>query len=356
MAFGPPIRDLGLAKGGIVRDGFNQAGNYSGINALEIGSQWGTAVSAQNDVWGGHHSSIVPEDGCLIIGTTGMAPWNLVGQATPIAFSCPSIEAPVFENFILSMEWTKTNEPGWNSSTSRAEMVVAMVDAGWRFQRPNGAAPVTTRLSLAYDFSNPLCFDGLSSGRVVTDLSGQGRDGTIQGVDNLYYWPSGGGRVGLDFSSGNTMINIDSQLTTATRNRLTYSVLGKRGASGGAQYLWDARNCGGTWMLTNYSGYDFNNGNSLRYNTSPPDGYGVNFHYCQAQGDGSQMYYNQSGNAVSEEGNVPGGPNGTDFRIGTRYTDSSRWNGYLAGFWIYDGQLNGDDIKIVNACNAYFWR
>ena len=66
----------------------------------------------------------------------------------------------------------------------------------------------------------------------------------------------------------------------------------------------------------------------------------------------SEMYFGTDASATWDGLVGTGGVNsamvgvGADFRIGTRYTDSGRWNGYMGMYRIWDGALTETQAHI----------
>ena len=328
--------------------GFTKSGVYA--HSCLKGSQFDLQLATpQNGVWGAPVTAKTMWE-CVIIQRSNLAPANkLEAEGTPLFWVCPDIREGALEEFCGRIIGAPTD-------------LVSMMKQGFRFQMRDGRAPIEADPILSYDFTDKNCFNparGFGFNNTVFDLSGNGLDGDLNDLSNVGTW--GGidstGGTALDMTDGNTWINIPGNLRTSVKNAITYSVLAQRNG-GGAQYLWDARNCSGTWMLTEYSGYDFNNGNSLRFNTSPINGYQKKFHYLQTSGGGAgKAWYNSTDTTPGITGGQPSGPQGNNFRIATRYTNSSRWNGLgMSGFWIYDGLISDADAGIVNYHNYYYFR
>ena len=330
----------------------------TGTNGNMESSQYGLSLGAGPFTAYGENTSSGGMWECVIVQNSSVPPFNKTGTAvTPLFFVCPDIRGTGLEEFIGLIP----GMPAYDPVVTRGSLVSGMLKGGWSFHMRDGRAPINVPPLLSYDFTDPRCFDPGGSGvRRVNDLSGNGFNGDIEpDAAGLFAWSgqNSTGGVGINMQDANTWINIPGNLRPTTRNVLTYSVLAQRNNASGAQYLWDARNCGGTWMLTEYSGYDFNNGNAIRQNTSPVNGYNLKFHYLQTQGPTNNLaFFNKSGDGGSVQGTTPGGPWGNNFRIGTRYTNSSRWNGWYTGFWIYDGELTKDECSVVNYFNYYYWR
>jgi len=150
-------------------------------------------------------------------------------------------------------------------------------------------------------------------------------------------------------------MNCDEDLGfTSTRTLMMWFY--KNNSSG--QYFSDARNNGGQWFLSNYSGENINYTDAMRYNfgspynASHPDF--LNKWWCMtvvSDNNGSRLYLNGeevdsyvSQNSIDEDF-------GRNFRIGTRYTTSSQWTGYFGPILAYNRVLSNDEI--VQNYNAY---
>jgi hypothetical protein len=128
--------------------------------------------------------------------------------------------------------------------------------------------------------------------------------------------------------------------------KLTIEMWAKRNDTSGTEYYWDARNGGGTWMLSEYDGYDYNWGNVVRFNES--NNYNQ-WHQVVAVKDGQESRLYRNGVLKATGGDV-NGILGTDFHIATRYTNSSYWNGQIAIFRIYREALG--DASVLQNFNA----
>ena len=360
-----PIPRLYSQLNGNPITGFNNLGTNQDFNTIKLrqGTQWDwrAYVGTPPASYGQANSPQTNAYECYVIGGTWMSPYNQESYYTspgmPIFYYFEDIrDAADWHFFLREIPWNVANY-NYTADTKVAQIIVEMMQHGWKFKMRDGRAPITAPPLLSYDFTDPNCVNEGST--QVIDLSGNGLDGDLNENAALAsgansYWNNA---PGLSFTSANQWINVPGTLSPTVTHTLTYSVTGWRG-SGGAQYLWDARNCSGTWFLTEYSGYDFNNGNLARFNDG--NSYTQPFNFLQTQGtstasgfyNGTTQYLNSDGTstlAINQTTSRANGPNGTDFRIGTRYTNSSRWNGVMGGFWIYDRQLDTNDAKIVNA-------
>lgn len=362
-----PIPRLYSQLNGNPITGFNTLGTNQDFTTIKLrqGTQWDwRAYTGTTQTSFGQATSSGATYECYVIGGTWMSPYNsetyYSSPGMPIFYYFDDIrDVDDWHFFLREIPWNVANY-NYTAGTKISDIIVEMMQHGWRFQMRDGRAPINPAPLLSYDFTDPNCVN--EGDTQVIDLSGNGFDGDLAQNAVLENGQDGSGwnnAPGLSFASGGQWINIPGSLLPSVRNNLTYSVTGWRESNGGnAQYLWDARNCGGTWMLTEYSGYDFNNGGIAQFNdnnnqTRP-------FNYTHTQGNngasgyysGTTQYLNSDGvnNAVTNQTvGIPGGPWGSDFRIGTRYTNSSRWTGAMGGFWIYDKQISSNEAKIVNA-------
>lgn len=147
--------------------------------------------------------------------------------------------------------------------------------------------------------------------------------------------------------SGGKGINVESNLGSHSEIT-TMAWLYKN--STGTQYVFDARNNNGQWWLTNYSSYNINWHSAMQYNfdgsyvANPVSFNFINsWFHCATTSDssGSKLYINgilvHSDSSLNE--NL-----GINFRIGTRYTTSGPWTGYMGPIKIYNKVLTADDI------------
>lgn len=214
---------------------------------------------------------------------------------------------------------------------------------------------VTDGLVLALDAGNPKCFTAgnttcknLVTGGNVSGANGTPGSGThTPDTSNFPSYNSINGGV-FDFAGGKGM-NCDEDLgSTTTRTLMMWFY---KNNSGG-QYFSDARNNGGQWFLSNYSGENINYTDAMRYNfgdsynASHPDF--LNRWWCMtvvSDDSESRLYLNGeevdsyvSQNSIDEDF-------GRNFRIGTRYTTSSQWTGYFGPISAYNRVLNNNEIQ-----------
>jgi len=218
----------------------------------------------------------------------------------------------------------------------------------------------TNSLILALDAGNPKCFtsgdttcNNIITGGLLTGASGTPSSGThTPDTSNFPTYNSTNGGV-FDFAGGRGM-NFEEDLGfTTTRTLIMWFYKN----SSGTQYFSDARNNGGQWFLSNYSGENINYTNALRYNfggsynASHPDF--INKWHCMAvTSDNTESRLYLSGEEVDSyvSQNSIDEDFGKNFRIGTRYTTGTEWTGYFGPILAYDRVLS--DSEILNYYNA----
>ena len=218
----------------------------------------------------------------------------------------------------------------------------------------------TNGLILALDAGNPKCFtsgdttcNNIITGGLLTGASGTPLSGThTPDTSNFPTYNSTNGGV-FDFAGGRGM-NFEEDLGfTTTRTLIMWFYKN----SSNTQYFSDARNNGGQWFLSNYSGENINYTDALRYNfggsynASHPDF--INKWHCMAvTSDNTESRLYLSGEEVDSyvSQNSIDEDFGKNFRIGTRYTTSTEWTGYFGPILAYDRVLS--DSEILNYYNA----
>jgi len=215
-----------------------------------------------------------------------------------------------------------------------------------------GPSIVTSGLILHLDAANPKCFvsGNTTCNSLITNslLTGPtGNPGTGPNTPNLTNFPiynSINGGV-FDCVDGRSM-NCDEDL--GAHSEFTLHLWVYRNNGNDTKYITDARNDGGNWFLTNYLSYNINYGNNLTYNfggsynASHPDF--INKWLCvtvTSDASGSSLYINgdyiTGGTSLNE--NI-----GVNFRIGTRFTNSAAWTGYMGPISIYNRVLSSDEV------------
>jgi len=218
----------------------------------------------------------------------------------------------------------------------------------------------TNGLILALDAGNPKCFtsgdttcNNIITGGLLTGASGTPLSGThTPDTSNFPTYNSTNGGV-FDFAGGRGM-NFEEDLGfTTTRTLIMWFYKN----SSNTQYFSDARNNGGQWFLSNYSGENINYTDALRYNfggsynASHPD-FINKWHCMTVTSDNTESRLYLSGEEVDSyvSQNSIDEDFGKNFRIGTRYTTSTEWTGYFGPILAYDRVLS--DSEILNYYNA----
>jgi hypothetical protein len=221
----------------------------------------------------------------------------------------------------------------------------------------------TDGLALCLDPANPKCFTpgettcrNLVTEGVVTGASGTPGSGSHS--PNSSNFPSFSSQnVGVfDFAGGKGM-NCEEDLGGST-GELTLILCFYRSNSSGTDYFTDARNDGGQWFLSNYSGENINYTNDLRYNFdasyNPASSDFINhwFHMAvTSDGNGSLLYLN--GYEISSHPKYRNSyvsttsldeALGRNFRIGTRYTTSGQWVGLMGPIYAYKRKMSAEEI------------
>ena len=214
------------------------------------------------------------------------------------------------------------------------------------FRGPN---IVTENLIFAIDAGSPKCFkEGdttatcLVSGFNCSGASVNPGSGThTPNTANFPAYNSINGGV-FDFA-GSKGINIDGNLGSTTAS--TISMWFYKNSSN-TQYFTDGRNDGGTWFLSNYTSDNINWNEKLTYNFEDPYNASASDFLNQwihmvicSDGDGSKLYLN--GIEVSTSTSTSADEDfGINYRIGTRYTTSTEWTGYMGPIYFYNKKLN----------------
>jgi hypothetical protein len=195
------------------------------------------------------------------------------------------------------------------------------------------------------------------SGTTWYDLSGNNYDAygdpdaEGSGTDSAQFpeWQTeNGGRFYFDGSQG---LTITSDM--GSPSELTIEVWLKReNLTTSNEYLSDARNGSGTWQLTNYNNHNINVSNSLEADW--PQTYQGESHWWatwthivfQSDGSSSRLFIN--GEEIEDERLKSSGGFSTGlgqyFRIGNRYTSTTRLQGYIGEYRIYNRMLNQSEI------------
>jgi len=200
------------------------------------------------------------------------------------------------------------------------------------------------------DPANPACFTpgdsiayNLITGGTVQGASGTPSSGTNSPApSNMPVFNRINGGV-FDFNGGKGM-NVDENLGSHSEISICMWFY-KKSSSG--EYFTDARNNGGQWFLSNYSSDNINYTEALTYNfggsyNSSNSEFLNNWHFMvvTSNSSGSKLGVEVSGgnrNSIDED-------LGKNFRIGTRYTTSSQWDGYMGPIMIYDRVLSSSEV------------
>jgi hypothetical protein len=215
----------------------------------------------------------------------------------------------------------------------------------------------TDGLIFNLDAGNPNCFtEGNTSatnsitGGAVTGASGQPNAGPhTPNTANFPAYSSLNGGI-FDFTGGRGM-NCDEDLgthTAATRSLWFYKV------GGSNHYFMDGRNDGGQWFISNYTptfgNYEFTDLLTYNYgspfNASAPE-YLNNWIYLVTTSDATTGRFYLNGVEVSNYDNQASIDEdfGINYRIGTRFTTSGQWTGYMNQINFYNRVLSPDEIK-----------
>jgi hypothetical protein len=161
----------------------------------------------------------------------------------------------------------------------------------------------------------------------------------------------------FDFAGGKG-INVDGDLgnhTTSSMSMWLYK------APGATQYITDARNDSGSWFLSNYTSFNLNWHDTLRYNFEEPYNASAPEFIDQwvhmtvtSDSSGSKVYINGAYAAATGEASADE-DFGINFRIGTRYTTSSEWTGKMGSIYLYDKALSASEaLQNFNAQKSRF--
>jgi len=204
-------------------------------------------------------------------------------------------------------------------------------------------------LIFAIDAGNPECFTSgdTTATCLVSGFNCSGANGTPGGgthtpnTANFPAYNSINGGV-FDFVGGKG-INIDGNLGNTTASSISMWLYKN---SSSTQYITDGRSNGGDWFLSNYTGYNLNWTNNLRYNFEDPyNGNAVGFKdkwvhiVATSDSTGSKLYINGL-EVVLSNSSSPDEDFGINYRIGTRYTTSGQWTGYMGSIYFYNKKLN----------------
>jgi len=214
---------------------------------------------------------------------------------------------------------------------------------------------VTDGLIFAIDAGNPKCFTSGNTSCVNMVTQGavtgaNGTPGTGTHTPNASQFPAynseAGGVFDFNFAGGRGM-NVEEDL--GSHSAITLEMWFYK-TSATTQYFTDARNNGGEWFLSNYTSDNINYTDALTYNFDATYNASSTSFLNQwlhmivtSDSTGGKIYLNGAevtpllSNSVNE--NL-----GVNFRIGTRYTDSSRWTGKMGPIRIYNKVLTSAEV------------
>lgn len=214
---------------------------------------------------------------------------------------------------------------------------------------------VTNGLILCLDPANPKCFNSgqttcknLVTGGLVTGANGYPAAGSH--TPNPANFPAYNSLYGgiFDFAGGRGM-NCEENL--GKRSTMSLSIWFYKNSGTEAQYFTDARNDAGNWFLSNYTSDNINYTELLTYNfggaynASNPD-FINKWYYMVVTSDSvsSKLYLNgqliTDGNRSSVDEDF-----GVNFRIGTRYTTTGQWTGYMGPIFAYDRVISLYEVQ-----------
>ena len=204
------------------------------------------------------------------------------------------------------------------------------------------------------------------TGNIWYDLSGNnhhayGDPGSvISGSDDVNFpvWQSDNG--GQFYFGGSDGLTIQTDLGTQTTHTIE-SFFNMDSAT--YHYFCDARNSSGDYYFWNYSSHNINVEGKLT--ADDPETYQANSNWFDRwvhiaivnTGAGSQLFIDgvQITDSRLKSSTAIDTRLGTDFRIGCRYTGSSRWIGYYGNFKIYSTALTPNEVlQNFNASKARF--
>jgi hypothetical protein len=217
---------------------------------------------------------------------------------------------------------------------------------------------VTDGLFMYLDPANPRCFlsgqstcRNLITGGLVTGASGSPGSGEhTPNPSNFPVYNSINGGV-FDFAGGKGM-NFEENL--GSTSELTFSIIFFKN-SGGTQYFSDARSNGGQWFLANYQnrnitythalGYNFN-GNTIEDHVASGPNFENRWHYMTVTSNSSQSKLFLNGIEVDQyvSNSAINRTFGRNFRIGTRFTTSGQWTGYMGPIVAWNKVLTAQEV------------
>lgn len=217
---------------------------------------------------------------------------------------------------------------------------------------------ISNNLVLDLDPANTNCFKSgdttainLITGNSVTGASGQPNAGThTPNSANFPAYSSSYGGI-FDFAGGRGM-NVEEDLGSNTS--MTIDIWVNKLNDITTDYLTDARNNGGVWFLTNYVSHNINWNSDTAYNFETPYNASANGLLNQwlhialtgTTGGTGKLYVNGvEVNPYSIQTTMASCKFGKNFRIGTRFTNSGQWQGYMGPIKLYDIELSAGQIR-----------
>lgn len=223
---------------------------------------------------------------------------------------------------------------------------------------------ITDSLIFCIDAAHPRCFQ--SGQTTATDLvqgfNCSGANGTpssgthTPNTANFPAYSSANGGV-FDFAGGRG-INIDGNLGSTAASSISMWIYKP---NSGGQYITDGRNNGGSWFLSNYTSFNYNWHNTLRYNYDATYNASATefinkwiYMVTVSDSTGSKLYLNGQ-EAIGAYVNSADEDFGINYRIGTRYTTSSQWTGLMGPIHFYNKRLTAEEVaQNYNATKGRF--
>lgn len=227
---------------------------------------------------------------------------------------------------------------------------------GYTFYIDKNGPIVEDGMILYLDAGNYTSYNPNTSGNTWYDISGNNYNaygdpgGSGGGYDDAQFpiWqPDDGGRFFFDTSKGLTILDDMGSYNELTADFWIYKV----GVS--IAYLFDARNDGGEWWITDYQNSNINIYSNLEANDPPT--YQSNSNWWERwiniviTSDSSQSALYINNEKIDDSRLINSDPInktlGQYFRIGNRYNSYSRWNGYFSNIRFYDRVLTEQEIS-----------
>ena len=289
---------------------------------------------------------------CVVVGTVREHTTGPSNSYDPVFWECGAFNTDsLYIDFLLSLPWFTTMGNTPNSTTDRDILTNQIYSAGMYVIRDGFQPPINKTCELNYQFDYS---DSWAGSTDIIDWRHNGvNDAILQGT-NLGWqnWTAPWEGV-IDLNSAAYMEVPTTFMASTTTATIEW--VGQRTGTG-SRYIQDARAGTGTWLLTNYLGFELNWNSQLQANGSV---WGVpNFpqqrHWgmltANASSNQSKFYYADNfgfyGNVVSGTCNSTLPKIGSGLRIGARYTNSSIWSGEFAMYRIWSDQLSDTQAQI----------